>query len=69
MPCDTPRSDSYGHHLYRHRDCFIRGNTRVGIGDRSTGKRVMRALYFFNGLLALLLFGYLFWALLKAERF
>ena len=29
----------------------------------------MRALYFFNGLLALLLFGYLFWALLKAERF
>jgi K+-transporting ATPase KdpF subunit len=29
----------------------------------------MRLMYLLNGLLALLLFGYLLWALLKAERF
>ena len=29
----------------------------------------MKFMYFLNGLLALLLFGYLLWALIKAERF
>jgi K+-transporting ATPase KdpF subunit len=29
----------------------------------------MKVMYVLNGLLALLLFGYLLWALIKAERF
>jgi K+-transporting ATPase KdpF subunit len=29
----------------------------------------MKIMYLLNGLLALLLFGYLLWALIKAERF
>ena len=29
----------------------------------------MNLMYWLNGLLALLLFGYLLWALIKAERF
>jgi K+-transporting ATPase KdpF subunit len=29
----------------------------------------MKLMYLLNGLLALLLFGYLLWALIKAERF
>jgi K+-transporting ATPase KdpF subunit len=29
----------------------------------------MKLMYLLNGLLAILLFGYLLWALIKAERF
>jgi K+-transporting ATPase KdpF subunit len=39
------------------------------LGAGSAGKVVVSAIYWLAGLLALFLFGYLLYALLKAERF
>jgi K+-transporting ATPase KdpF subunit len=66
---DTRRVRSFGHHLSRHRFGIVPGDPRIGGGDQSHGERIMNLMYWLNGLLALLLFGYLLWALIKAERF
>ena len=63
------RFGNRGHYLSRHRPDIVRCDRWIGSGDQAHGGRIMNLMYWFIGLLALLLFGYLLWALIKAERF
>jgi K+-transporting ATPase KdpF subunit len=47
----------------------LRGEPRTRLGARPAGEVPMSLMYWLSGLLALFLFGYLLYALLRAERF
>ena len=56
-------------HIPRVADRLVSGDRRPGGGDPPDGSRCMNWNYLMSGLLALMLFVYLLYALLKAEKF
>ena len=60
-----------GHGRYLSADSgrSVRDHPRPGLGVEPTGKDIMSAMYWLAAALALFLFGYLLFALLRAERF
>jgi len=64
-----PESDSHGRPLPTHTRWPLRRHPRIGLGARSPEERAVSPMHVLAGLLALGLFGYLLFALLKAERF
>jgi K+-transporting ATPase KdpF subunit len=59
----------HGRYLPRIAVGLVPVNDRFGRRDRPIGGGRMNLTYVFSGLLALLLFAYLLYALIKAERF
>ena len=64
-------SGGYGDGRYLSTDSrrSISDHPRARVGVQPAGKAVMTTMYWLAALLALFLFGYLLFALLRAERF
>jgi K+-transporting ATPase KdpF subunit len=70
---DTVNADSFGGWYGRYLSADSRGLVRDHpwpyLGAASPGADVVSIMYWLSGLLALFLFGYLLYALLRAEQF
>jgi K+-transporting ATPase KdpF subunit len=62
-------ANARGRYIFGNPLHLVHRNARLGCGDRSQGRRFMNLMYVFSGLLAVLLFVYLLYALIMAERF
>jgi K+-transporting ATPase KdpF subunit len=65
----SSRGIRYGRHLSVDARRSLWSYSCSGVGLRASGKDVMTLIYCLAGVLALFLFGYLLYALLRAEQF